>query len=350
MTELGNCICEHGYASTCPVHTPAEPPHVACSCPMCCPAKHEINAALANPAGYTVAGETKWSTILGKKDDAVVVASATADWKPPAPAVAAPAEGKVPLYYCEACDTTNCGCLDVIAEAEKAELAPTPPPAAAAGELLCKVTGNTCGSDTWPKGLVCPCEPCQSWLESQPAQAKPTRTVTHQMARNAFRKMHDALHNSLIHPAIVRFARRRYPSLSIPARLDDADIVLSDYICQQRDLATPPAEDFENNLAQSFEDNRKIIGKLRATREPADLEGKLRSLELYYAQKNGCRNGHHSAAGKICVDCVADELDRQRALGRVEGLAMAEKLQQGFDKWRDAEDDVNTWLALNPKT
>lgn len=120
---------------------------------------------------------------------------------------------------------------------------PVPAPAEPAVELLCKVTGNTCGSDTWPKGLVCPCEPCQSWLQSQPAQAKPTRTVTHQMARNAFRKMHDALHNSLIHPAIVRFARRRYPSLSIPARLDDADIVLSDYICQQRDLATPPPAD-----------------------------------------------------------------------------------------------------------
>lgn len=60
-------------------------------------------------------------------------------------------------------------------------------------------------------------------------EAKPARTVTHQMARDAFRKMHDALYNNA-----------PIPSLSIPARLDDADIVLSDYICQQRDVATPP--------------------------------------------------------------------------------------------------------------
>ena len=32
-----------------------------------------------------------------------------------------------------------------------------------------------------------------------------------------------------------------------------------------------------------------------------------RALELYYAQRAGCKK-HHNGAGRICVDCVADEI------------------------------------------
>lgn len=38
------------------------------------------------------------------------------------------------------------------------------------------------------------------------------------------------------------------------------------------------------------------------------LTPKLKALDLYYAQKDGCPNGHPSGAGKICVDCVAQAL------------------------------------------
>ena len=38
--------------------------------------------------------------------------------------------------------------------------------------------------------------------------------------------------------------------------------------------------------------------------------GQLRSLEMYYAQKDDCK--HHGGCGKLCVDCVADELTRLR--------------------------------------
>ena len=47
-----------------------------------------------------------------------------------------------------------------------------------------------------------------------------------------------------------------------------------------------------------------------------------RALELYYAQRAGCKK-HHNGAGRICVDCVADEiavlrdaLDRELREGR----------------------------------
>lgn len=73
-----------------------------------------------------------------------------------------------------------------------------------------------------------------------------------------------------------------------------------------------PAEDFENNLAQSFEDNRKIIEKLRATREPADLEGKLREL----------RQSHHVSA--LCSpNGMMKVLRGAAALGLAEGLEEA---------------------------
>lgn len=61
------------------------------------------------------------------------------------------------------------------------------------------------------------------------AARKQQRKVTHEMAREAFRKMHNALCGG-----------GPVPMMSIPARLDDADIVLSDYICQQKAASTPP--------------------------------------------------------------------------------------------------------------
>jgi len=30
--------------------------------------------------------------------------------------------------------------------------------------ILCRVTGNDCGTDTWPEGDSCPCANCQEWL------------------------------------------------------------------------------------------------------------------------------------------------------------------------------------------
>lgn len=61
---------------------------------------------------------------------------------------------------------------------------PPPPPPAAPEEaglppvlLCCRVTNNPVGTDTWPEGLVCPCNSCQYWLrtnrrDSPPAPAR----------------------------------------------------------------------------------------------------------------------------------------------------------------------------------
>lgn len=38
------------------------------------------------------------------------------------------------------------------------------------------------------------------------------------------------------------------------------------------------------------------------------------ALALYYAQKGGCPNGHNPCCGKICLECVADELNSRRGV------------------------------------
>ena len=53
------------------------------------------------------------------------------------------------------------------------------------------------------------------------------RIVTHDEALEAFRKMHDALYNG-----------KRVPSLCVPPQPDDVDMVLCDYIDQQRSLSS----------------------------------------------------------------------------------------------------------------
>jgi len=34
-------------------------------------------------------------------------------------------------------------------------------------KLVCNITGNACGTDTWMEGCSCPCVNCQKYLEAR---------------------------------------------------------------------------------------------------------------------------------------------------------------------------------------
>jgi len=61
------------------------------------------------------------------------------------------------------------------------------------------------------------------------------------------------------------------------------------------------AESFSSSAKRSENSGKRLVAP------------SLRALELYYAQKDGCPNGHPSGCGKICLECVADELTSLRA-------------------------------------
>lgn len=80
--------------------------------------------------------------------------------------------------------------------------------------LRCEVTGNLCGTDTWPEYYVCSCSPCMEWVES----ISPPRRV--EVDEETFRKDMSAWFRKASSNAVVLVTRDGEVTQAIGGSMD----------------------------------------------------------------------------------------------------------------------------------